>query len=464
MINLNDNNPVKDFADCLVSWVTPAYRYNRFGVRHPPPVNRAKRRERGPIPVRTTTSRRLVQAAATVAAAATLVTACSSGGSKSNSNSASSSSNGSSASSAGPTGSVIKFGVIGSNTGSQASSCDQGATVGPAWADWMNANGGLNGHKVQVISVDDGGDPAKAQAAEKQLVDSDQVLAIVVACDNLIAAYSSDATAKHVALVSGVANQTDWYTKPGTFVTPTTVASGLIDQMMVAKQYAHAKKFANLYCQEVAACGQAVALQKPSAAKVGIGYTSLAVSSTATSYTAQCLQLQQQGVDYAQLNFTTAAAGKFVQDCQAQNYNPTWGTSEQAAGKDLLSLSNFHAFGPAYAFPSTKDGAVFQTFRDAMGKYAKGNDWKEGSGSFAWAGFETLHTALANVGASPTRQDVLTALGTIQSSDLNGLLPNKVSLSATKPAGYFSSPCSFVLEIQGGKLTSPSGTVCGSPS
>jgi branched-chain amino acid transport system substrate-binding protein len=414
--------------------------------------------------VRTTTSRWLVGVAA-LTAATTALAACgsSSKGSKTTTSSSAPASASTSAAptSPAPTGSLIKIGVIGSNSGSQASSCDQGNTVGPAWADWVNANGGLNGHKVQVISVDDGGDPAKAQSAEKQLVDSDQVVAIVVACDNLISAYSADALGKGVALVSGVANQTDWYTKPGTFVTPTTVASGLVDQMMVAKQYAKAKKFANLYCQEVAACGQAVALQKPSAAKIGIGYTSLAVSSTATSYTAQCLQLQQQGVDYAQLNFTTSAAAKFVQDCQAQNYNPIWGTSEQAAGADLLKLTDFHAFGPAYAFPSTKDGAVFQTFRDAMGKYAKGDDWKEGSGSFAWAGFETLHKALASAGATVTRPDVLTALGTIKSDDLGGLLPNKVSLDPKKPAGYFSSPCSFVLEIKDGKLTSPSGTVCG---
>jgi len=232
----------------------------------------------------TTTSRRLVQAAAMAAVAAMLATACGGGGNDNSSSSASSSSNGGS-SSAGPTGSLIKIGVIGSNSGSQASSCDQGNTVGPAWASWVNANGGLNGHRVQVISVDDAGDPAKAQAAEKQLVDGDQVLAIVVSCDNLISAYAADAKAKGVPLVSGPANQSPWYSQAGTFVTPTDVASGLIDQMMVAKQYAKATKFANLYCQEVAACGQAIALQQPKAATIGIGYTSLAVSSTATSYT-----------------------------------------------------------------------------------------------------------------------------------------------------------------------------------
>ena len=36
-----------------------------------------------------------------------------------------------------------------------------------------------------------------------------------------------------------------------------------------------------------------------------------------------------------------------------------------------------------------------------MTKYAKGDDWKEGSGSFAWAGLEALHKALGKRGREP---------------------------------------------------------------
>ena len=165
------------------------------------------------------------------------------------------------------------------------------------------------------------------------------------------------------------------------------------------------------------------------------------------------------------MNFTTAAAAKFVQDCQAQNYNPIWGTSEQAAGKDLLSLRTSTPSVRPTRSRRPRTELVFQTFRDAMSKYAKGSDWKEGSGSFAWAGLEALHKALANVGSDrrPGRT-CMTALGTIQSDDLGGLLPNKVTFDPKKPAGYFSHPCSFVLEIKDGKLTSPAGTACASLS
>ena len=41
---------MKDFADCLVSCITPAYRYIRFGLRHPPLVSRGKTTRKGPNP------------------------------------------------------------------------------------------------------------------------------------------------------------------------------------------------------------------------------------------------------------------------------------------------------------------------------------------------------------------------------------------------------------------------------
>ena len=66
-----------------------------------------------------------------VLAAALGVAACSSSGSSSGSSSSGAAASGTSAAAA-PKGAPIKIGVIGSLTGPQASSSDQGATVAPA--------------------------------------------------------------------------------------------------------------------------------------------------------------------------------------------------------------------------------------------------------------------------------------------------------------------------------------------
>jgi branched-chain amino acid transport system substrate-binding protein len=391
-----------------------------------------------------------------VLAAALGVAACSSGSSSSSSGGTT---NGTSAAAA-PKGALIKIGVIGSLTGAQASSSDQGATVAPAWAAWVNANGGIGGHPVQVIVMDDKGDPATAQAAGQQFI-ADGVSAIIVSSDNLVSAFDSAAIAKGIPLIGGPSDENDWYAKAGMFPTMTGIVNGLAAQVAVAVKYGHAKKFANLYCAEVAACAQANPILQGAAKAAGIGYTQLAVSSTAPSYTAQCLQLKQQGVDYAQLNFATAAAVRFVQNCQAQGYNPTWGSSEQSIGAAYASLQNFTAYGPAYAFPSVAGAAPVDQFRSVMQKYATNSNWREGTASFTWDGLQTLAQAVKaeNIPAATavTAADVTAGLYSFKNQSLDGLLANGLTYTKDKPFGITANACYFVVGMKDGQTTAPAG-------
>lgn len=403
---------------------------------------------------------------ATALAAGLLFGAC--GSSSHHTTSSPTTGNGSSSStSPGPSGTPLVVGVVGTGSGPQASSSNQYETVGPAWADWVNANGGINGHPVKVITEDDQGSSATALSQVETLIDNDKVVAIVVASDNEVSAFDGVAIAKGVPLVSGAANATDWLTKVGMFPTPTGVVDGLADQVAVAAKFGGSKKLANLYCAEIAACQQANPIMQGVAKQAGVGFTSLAVSSTAPSYTAQCIQLQQEKVDYAVMSFTASAAIKFVQNCQAQGYNPTWGTSEQSIDNQFLSLPNFTAFSAGYAFPSTADAAPVAAFRDAMGKYASNGNWREGTGSFTWDGLQAVAAALktaAPAGTTPTAAQVAAALYGLKGSTLGGLLPNPIAWVQGKPAGFTYGPCYFVEEVKGGKLLAPDGLTPQCPS
>jgi branched-chain amino acid transport system substrate-binding protein len=354
----------------------------------------------------------------------------------------------------------VTIGVIGSLTGPQASSSDQGATVAPAWAAWVNATGGIDGHPVKVIVLDDKGDPATAQADEQQLA-SDNVDAIVVSSDNMVSAYDSAAIAKGIPLIGGSSDENDWYTKPGMFPTMTGIVSGVAAQVAVAAKYGHAKKFANLYCAEVAACAQVNPILAGAAKAAGLGFTELAVSSTAPSYTAQCLQLKQENVDYAQLNFTTAAAVRFIQNCQAQGYNPTWGSSEQAIGAGFTSIPNLTLYGPAFAFPSVAGAPPVDTFRTVMQKYASGSNWREGTASFTWDGLQALAQAVkdANVATSSpvTSADVVAGLYVFKGQNLGGELANGLTYTKGKPFGFTANSCYFVVGIKNGQVIAPAG-------
>ena len=230
---------------------------------------------------------------------------------------------------AAPTGSTINIGVVGSHTGSQASSCGQYYTVAPAWAKWVNATGGINGHPVKVFVEDDQGQPALALSQVEDLIDSDHVVALVVGSDDDASSYDF---VRHRQGAGGDQRpgERDRLADQGGHVPhPTGVVAGLADQVAVAVKFGHATKIANAYCSEDPACQQANPVMAAAAKAAGVAFTSIAISSTAPSYTSQCVQLQQEKVDYLVMSFTSTAAVRFVQSCQAQGYNPTWGTSEQ---------------------------------------------------------------------------------------------------------------------------------------
>jgi branched-chain amino acid transport system substrate-binding protein len=398
---------------------------------------------------------RLTTLLAGVLASALALAACSSSSSSSNTSSAASA-----AAAAAPKGMPVKIGLVASLTGPQASSSDQGATVAPAWADWINANGGIDGHPVKVIVLDDKTDPATAQADEQQLA-ADGVAAIIVSSDDVVSAYDSAAIAKGIPLIGGTSDENDWYLKPGMFPTMTGIANGVAAQVAVAVKYGHAKKFANLYCSEVAACAQVNPILAAAAKATGIGFTELAVSSTAPSYTAQCLQLKQEGVDYAQLNFTTAAAVRFIQNCQAQGYNPTWGSSEQAIGAPFASIPNLTMYGPAFSFPSVAGAPPADTFRAVMQKYAANSNWREGTASFTWDGLQALAQAVkdAHVAASApvTSAEVLAGLYSFKDVNLSGELANQVTYTKGKPFGFTANSCYFVVGMKNGQVVAPAG-------
>src|ERR1043165_4424495 len=92
----------------------------------------------------------------------------------------------------------IKVGVYGDLTG-QTSSFGQSTKNGAQMAaDEINAAGGINGRKIQVVIEDDQGEPGKAATVVAKLINQDQVRALIgeVASSNSIAAAPNAQEAK----------------------------------------------------------------------------------------------------------------------------------------------------------------------------------------------------------------------------------------------------------------------------
>jgi hypothetical protein len=152
---------------------------------------------------------------------------------------------------------------------------------------------------------------------------------------------------------------------------------------------------------------------------------------------------------------------RFIQNCQAQNYNPTWGSSEQAIGSAFAAIPNLTLYGPAYSFPSVAGAAPVDQFRSVMQKYAAGSNWHEGAASFTWDGLQALVQAVRDEhlpAAKPvTSADVLAGLYSFKDQNLGGELANCLTYTKGKPFGFTANACYFVVGMKDGQVIAPAG-------
>jgi branched-chain amino acid transport system substrate-binding protein len=75
--------------------------------------------------------------------------------------------------------STIRIGLIVPQSGALSSFDELAQGVG-AYFDWVNASGGIDGHRLELVIRDDGYDPDKAEAAVEELLDEDPFMVISV--------------------------------------------------------------------------------------------------------------------------------------------------------------------------------------------------------------------------------------------------------------------------------------------
>jgi branched-chain amino acid transport system substrate-binding protein len=316
-----------------------------------------------------------------------------------------------------------------------------------AWAKWTNAHGGVSGHPVSVISLNDNADPAQAKSDLTTLVEQDNVLAIVG--NN---ASSTEPTwgpyilAHKTPVIGGTAYSLNWFTNPYFYPGTTTVVSNVWAQPYAAKQLG-GTKIASLLCSNSSVCQGAQALIAAGAKQLGlpIVYNQLA-DANAVSYTPQCLAMKASGADVvvpAGVNYVS-----FIRDCQRQNYRPlvittNYGPTPAAIAANPKQLAGL--VGPAPAFPPFEQFAATKAYFQALAKYAPqylpgGSTYKSTTlqgGVDAWVAGQIFAKAVANanVGASATvtREDVIRGLSTFSNETLGGITPPLTYSDGTKP-------------------------------
>ncbi|WP_433472294.1 ABC transporter substrate-binding protein [Spirillospora sp. CA-142024] len=350
--------------------------------------------------------------------------------------------------------SEIKIGMIVSKTGASSSSSKSGADAALAWERWVNAGQGIAGHPVKVVIKDDKSDGASATAAAKELLADPQVLSISTEAANTEQPVSAVLGGQDVAVIGATGYQTKiWTGYPNYFPTTPQAFPGNVLAQFAAAKAVGATKWGSAYCAEVAACKEATALYGPAAQQVGLQLTgSVAVSTTAPNYTAECLRLKEKGTDFLQISIAPAAGHKLISDCTAQGYKGYFGATAGSVNAELTKVPNVKLAGGLQGFPWWADDQPVKQFRDAMQKYAPDADHENPAATAVWTALEVTRKAAANVGDKPARKDIIAGLHTFKDEDLGGLLPQKLTYAEGKNGPAIN--CVWLYKLENGKFTS----------
>jgi branched-chain amino acid transport system substrate-binding protein len=362
--------------------------------------------------------------------------------------------------------SEIKIGLIVSKTGSSSSSSKSGADAALAWQNWINAGDGVAGHPVKVIIKDDKSDGATATAAAQELLADPKVLSISTEASNTEIPVAAALGGKDVPVIGATGYQPKvWTGHPNYFpTTPQAFPATVMVQFAAAKAVG-ATKWASVYCAEIAACKEATTLYTPAAKQVGLQYTgSVAISTTAPNYTAECLRMKNQGADFIQISVAPAAGRKLVSDCVAQGYKGWFGASAGSVNAALTKIENVKFAGGIQGFPWWTDDQPVKQFRDVMEKHAPDADYENPAATSVWAALEMTRKAAAGLGDNPTRKDLTAGLHKVKDEDLGGLLAQKVSYTDGKNGPAIN--CLWGYKRENGKfahlpLPGPSGNSVG---
>jgi branched-chain amino acid transport system substrate-binding protein len=352
---------------------------------------------------------------------------------------------GASAKAAGPSGTPLLVGWLGTQTQAGATATSSVAVdTMDAWAKWTNAHGGVNGHPVKfVYEKDDKGDPAVALSEIKDLVENKKVIAVVGSTSSAESNWADYALAQKIPIIGPTDVNTLPATNPMFYGVGGSVFTNIWGQMKSAAAQG-VKKVGVLLCTENPACKAAQGLFTQAAKDVGMTATYNALASgTQPSYTAECLAAKQAGVQ-ALAAFVNGVV--LARDCSRQGFKPKWISAEDGPGRQAIKSSP--ALGNAVGSNGswTCNGpelAKYHAFYAAMKQYhpeykVGSTKWIQGGNGYCkgWAAGEAFKKAIENAAVAPTaaatRADVIRGLSMFNNEDLGGYTPHVTYSDGTK--------------------------------
>jgi branched-chain amino acid transport system substrate-binding protein len=322
--------------------------------------------------------------------------------------------------------SEIVFGSFGVEAGPLGTISGPAAPAIRAWVADVNSRGGLAGHPVRVILADDGGDPARAQAVVRQMVERDKVVAFFYpyAIGTLVPVlpYLEE---KGIPVLGQMGAETLADYSAAVFQPFMAADKGTAWGFMLSlAAQTDKKKIGILWCREVSACS----LVKDGVRKLS-GYKGLEVvydaqiSFAQPDYTAEVLRAQQAGVEIMMTFADIATVNRVAQSSHRQNYHPIQSATHNMQHSEALNyadeLDGLLTYSRIPPYNSPKMAPYMKAMRTYQPKAPIGE-----LGGAAYVMGQLLEAKIAPLlDDDPSPAEITEAMYTLKNETLGGLLP-----------------------------------------
>lgn len=342
----------------------------------------------------------------------------------------------------------IKIGNTNPYSGPASAYGQIGKTIA-AYFNKVNEEGGINGRKINFVSLDDGYSPPKTKEQFRKLVESEKVLAIFQSLgtptNSAVHAYMNREKVPQLFVATGATKWGDPENFPWTMGwQPNYQTEGRIYAAYIKKNMPNAK-IAILYQNDDYGKDYVKGMKDGLGSMAGkMIVAEESYETTEPTIDSQIIKLKSSGADVF-FNVTTPKfAAQAIRKIAELGWKPTHflnnvsnsvGSVMNPAGADngVGIISTFYTKDPTD--PQWKDDAAYKTWSAFMDKYYPDGDKKSSFTVYGYSVAQTMVQALKQCGDDLTRANLMKQAASIKELELGMLLPGiKVN---TGPKDFF---------------------------
>ena len=368
--------------------------------------------------------------------------------------------------------SVIKLGLITDLTGPFSSSFTSSEKGIEAYVDMVNANGGINGHKLSYVVADTTSTITGAQTAAQELVQRDGVFAVV---DDSAAFSGAEPylLQQGVPAIGGAFDGPEWNVATNTNlfastgVTDYNTVNSAIGQFMKA----HGVTVCGAVGYPNATAGPSAVSVVKSCTAAGLkdGYLNTQIPVGSTDVGPIALAMQKAGVNGIVLPVVVSTGFALLGALKQLGVKLKVALLSTGYGGDLLASSAAVQAGQGYMFssvgqPIEANTAATQQMAAALAKVGV-TSTPTFAEQEAYIATAAVAAGLKAAGPNVTQKSFMTALRNVHDFNADGLLsPGAVNFSNLNQdaGGAGAAGCIFAAQLEGTKFIPVSGTpMCG---